>query len=70
MAFSPYASSRLMAAAAVVTALDKRKLGLLVLELPRADGHLDAADAPSQLLPLKDLRIWSNQFPGKSPGRS
>ena len=57
MAFSPYASSRLMAAAAVVTALDKRKLGLLVLALPRADGHLDTADAPSQLLPLNDLRI-------------
>jgi hypothetical protein len=57
MAFSPYASNRLMAAAAVVTTLDKRKLGLLVLALPRAAGHLDADDACCQLLPLKDLRI-------------
>lgn len=70
MAFSPDASSRLMAAAAAVTVLDKRWLGLLVLALPRAAGHLAAEDAPSQLLPLKDLRIWSNQFPGKSPGRN
>ena len=59
-----------MAAAAAVTALDKRWLGLLVLALPRAAGHLDAEDAPSQLLPLNDLRICSSQFPGKSPGRS
>ncbi len=57
MAFSTYASNRLMAAAAAVTALDKRWLELLVLALPRADGHLDAADPPSQLLPLNDLRI-------------
>ena len=56
-AFLPYASSRLMAAAAAVTALDKRWLELLVLALPRAADHLDAEDAPSQLLPLKDLRI-------------
>jgi hypothetical protein len=46
-----------MAAAAAVTALDKRWLGLLVLALPRAAGHLAAEDAPSQLLPLNDLRI-------------
>jgi hypothetical protein len=57
MAFSPYASSRLMAAAAAVTTLDKRWLGLLVLALPRAAGRLDAEDASYQLLPLKDLRI-------------
>ena len=57
MAFSPYASSRLMAAAAAVTVLDKRWLGLLVLALPRAAGHHDAADASCQLLPLNDLRI-------------
>jgi hypothetical protein len=57
MAFSPDASSRLMADAAAVTVLDKRWLGLLVLALPRAAGHLDAEDPPSQRLPLKDLRI-------------
>jgi hypothetical protein len=57
MAFSTYASNRLMAAAATVTTLDKLSLGLLVLALPRADGHLDAENAPSQLLPLNDLRI-------------
>jgi hypothetical protein len=57
MAFSPYASNMLMAAAAAVTTLDKRWLGLLVLAMPRAAGHLNAEDAPSQLLPLKDLRI-------------